>query len=194
MALQRVKTTWTGFKGAPGYANFYFAPGTPPPLAALRTFFEAVKAFLPTGLTIAYPGSGDIINETTGTITDAWSTTPPANTVGTGGTTYMGPVGIVVEWTTATVVDGRRPIGKTFLVPAPIAILQADGTVVDTTVAAVKAAADTFVGATASQFFVWHRPVKDPLPPHSITRLGGLAAVTGSRVPDLQAVLRSRRS
>jgi hypothetical protein len=193
MPLQRVRTVWTGFKGAPGYSNFYFAPGTPPPLAALRTFFEGVKLYLPTGLTIAYPASGDIINETTGTITDAWSTTPPANTVGTGGTTYIGPAGIQVQWTTSTVLDGRRPLGKTFLVPAPTAIVQTDGTVIDAIVAAVKAAADVFVGATASQFFVWHRPVRDPEPPHSITRLGGIAAVTGSRVPDIQVVLRSRR-
>lgn len=194
MSLQRVRVVWTGFKGAPGYSNFYFAPGTPPPLNALRTFFEAVKANIPLGVVITYPGTGDIISEVNGAITDSWTASAPAVTTCTGSGTYTGPAGIVVEWLTSTVIDGRRPIGKTFLVPCSTTVIQNDGTISDAILTSVKAAADVFVGATASQFFVWHRPVKDPNPPHTVTRLGGVAAVTSTRVPDLQAVLRTRRS
>lgn len=154
---------------------------------------DALKVHLPLGLNIAYPGSGDIINEVTGTITDAWSAAPPANTVGTGSGAYSGPSGIVIEWRTATVLDGRRPVGKLFVVPCSTTVYQTDGTIVDSTVAAFKAAADTFVGATAGQFFIWHRPIRDPNPPHSITRVGGLAVVNSTSVPDTAAVMRSRR-
>lgn len=193
MPLQRVKTEWSGFKGAPGFANFYFSVGTPPPLTALRTFFEGVKSFMPTGLTITYPASGDIINETNGQITDAWTTAGVSTTVCTGSSTYSGASGAVVEWRSATVLDGRRPVGKTFLVPLATIQYQSDGTVLDATVSAIKTAADTFVAAVSGQFFVWHRPIRDPEPPHNITRVGAVAAVTSTKVPDMAAVLRSRR-
>jgi hypothetical protein len=193
MPLQRVRVDWTGFKGAPGFSNHYFSPGTPPPLTALRTFYEALKAFLPTGTTLTYPGAGDVINETTGTVTDSWTTAAPATTVGTGAGVYSGTSGFLVEWLTSTVLDGRRPRGKTFIVPVISTCLATDGTLSDTNVATVKAAADAFVAATTGQFFVWHRPIKNPDPPHNVTRLGGVAAVTGTLVPDKQMVLRSRR-
>lgn len=194
MSLQRVRLTWTGFKGAPGYSNFYFSPGTPPPLAALRTFFEAVKSFFPVGLTIAYPSTGDVISEVTGQITDSWTTSGVADTAGSGLSSYVGPAGAVVEWQTATVLDGRRPLGKTFLVPMNTAQFQSDGTLTDATRTAIQTAGAAFVSTTAGQFFIWHRPIRDPNPPHTVTRLGGVAAVTACRVPDLQAVMRSRRS
>jgi hypothetical protein len=193
MPLQRVRVAWTNFSGAPGYSNFYSSVGTPPPLAAIRTFFEAVKTNLPTGLTLTYPGTGDEFNETTGQITGSWVATPPANTVGTGGANYVGPAGVVVEWLTSQVLDGRRPIGKTFLVPLIVSTFESDGSPTSAFVTSASAAAAALVTATLGQLFIWHRPIRDPEPPHSITRIGGLAQISSSRVPDLSAVMRSRR-
>lgn len=192
MPLQRVRLIWSNFSGAPGYSNFYFAPGTPPPLTALRTLFEAIKVDLPTGATITYPGSGDVISEATGQITDSWSATPPANTVGTGGTNYVGTAGYVLEWRCSGVVDGKRPIGKTFIVPVRVAVFDSDGSITSAVLSIAVAASQAFVAATAGQFFVWHRPVRDP-GSGDIIRVGGLAAVTSSSVPDLAVVMRSRR-
>jgi len=192
MPLQRVKVVSSNFGGAPGYYNFYFTVGTPPPLTALRTLFFSMNAFIPSGMTFTYPASGDIISEATGQITDAWTATPPSNSTGTGAGAYPGGSGLVWEWKTSTVLDGRRPIGKTFLVPLIGTAFDTDGSLAPTVVSSATSAAAAFVTATAGQFCVWHRPKRDKVT-GDITRVGGVAVVSSSSVPDLAAAMSTRR-
>lgn len=192
MPLQRVRVVSSNFGGAPGYYNFYFTVGTPPPLTALRTLFVSMNAYIPTGMTFTYPGTGDIISEATGQITDAWTATPPSTSVGTGAGAYPGGAGLVWEWKTSTVLDGRRPIGKTFLVPLIGSAFDTDGSIAATPLATATSAAAIFVGATSGQFCVWHRPKRNPTT-GAIDRVGGVAVVNSSSVPDLAAIMSSRR-
>jgi hypothetical protein len=193
MPLQRVRLVMTNFSGAPGTWTFYSSVGAPPPLAAIKTFFEAIKGHLPNAAVITYPGTGDEFNETTGTITGSWTSAPPAVTTCTGAGNTTGASGYVVEWLTSAVVHGRRPIGKTFIVPVATTVLENDGSPSSAALATATTAAAALVTATTGQLFIWHRPVRDPNPPHTVTRLGDVAAINSSRVPDLNAVMRSRR-
>lgn len=193
MPLNRVRVLWQNWAGAPGYSNFYFQTGFPPPLAALRTFFEAIKTSIPTGLTLVYPAVGDVVNEETGQLTDAWSAAPPANTVGAASGAYAGAAGAVVLWKTSQVIHGRRPMGKTYLVPLSSNSFEAtNGSLTSAFLSASQSAVDAFIASASPNFQVWHRPLVDAL--GNITRPGGMATVTSGSVPDMSAVMRSRRA
>jgi hypothetical protein len=114
MTMNKVRVLWQNFPGAPGYSNHYVGSAV---LAqtALRTFYDAIKAFLPTGMTIQIPNTGDQIQEADGSITGAWSGPAQAQVVCTGVGNYAGPAGACVNWRTANVINGRRPMGRTFL-------------------------------------------------------------------------------
>jgi hypothetical protein len=187
MTMYRTRVSWTGFPGAPGVSTFYEQTAITLP-AKLRTFYEAVKAYLPSNVTLSYASSGDLIDETTGGLTGDWSVTPtPANTVGTLGQVYAAPVGVVVNWRTSGIVNGHRVRGRTFLVP--VQQDTATGVPNPTAIAAIQAAATALVAA-APNMCIWARPVLAPLP-HP--RAGSAHAVTAAAVPGKYVVLRSRR-
>lgn len=189
MTMYRYRVTWSGFPGAPGVSTFYEETGGAATLPAkLRTFFEACKAYLPSNVTISYPGSGDLIEESSGALSGDWSIgTTPANTVGTLGQVYAAPVGIVVNWRTGGIVNGHRVRGRTFLVP--VQQDTATGVPNPTAIAAIQSAAAALV-TSAPTMVVWARPVLAPLPN---PRAGTKHAVTAAQVPGKYVVLRSRR-
>lgn len=199
MSLNRVRVVWDNFPGKPGYSNHYFDSAATPPLAALSTFYNAVKGFLLLGMTIQIPNSGDVINEADGKIVNAW--TGPSQTLITcsGGNVSTGATGMVVLWRTSTPVRGRRPIGKTFLVPTSTANYDTGSSPLDTAITTTLNAALSFVTAAAGSLQVWHRPtyVKGPdgkpVKPPVIEFPGSAVTVIGATVPDFSAVLRSRR-
>ena len=185
--INRYRLVWQGFPGAPGYTNLYcldsfiltFAP-------AVRTFMEAVKAGFPTGLSIQYPSSYDVIDDSTGNIVLTNSLTPPANTGGTGAGNYAGSAGAVVNWLTSDFVAGHRKRGRSFLVPIVAAQMDTAGSLNNTFQQTIQTAGTALITATAPNFVIWRQPT--PGFP------GSSHAVTACTVPDLAAVLRSRRS
>ena len=177
---------WSGFGGAPGYTNMYFTPGDAGIfLPGLKGFFDLLVSRLPNGMHIAYPSSGDELNEASGVITGSWGVTPPADTVGGDSSVYPGAAGACVIWDTLSIVAGRRLKGRTFVVPMTSATFDIDGSLSAGTVTLFNSAIATFLSGTAGSGLVWHRPVGGS---------GGVAGVIqGGHVSDKCAVMRSRR-
>lgn len=195
MGLNRVRVVWSQFSGQPGYTNFYFDSASAPPLAALTTLFTAFKAYVPVGLTWTVPNSGDTIDETTGHITGGWTGAVQTPVVGAGGgANFVGSSGAVILWKTADPVNGRRPIGKSYIVPMSTGQFDTDGSLLLATVTGVLNAALTFVTAAGAAFKVWHRPKYDnTVDPPVLLTPGSAVTCIGATVPDLAAVMRSRR-
>lgn len=186
--LNRIRVSWTGFPGAPGLSTFYNVSGTAPvPVAAIRQFFQDLNAFLRSNTTITVHADGDDIDDADGTLSGSWAHTPaPAAVTGSASTgVYAAPAGAVVNWVTGGIVNGRRLRGKTFIVPLATGAFDSDGSLgaFRTT---LLTAANTLL-TSAPGLAVWHRPSA----PGAVD--GSSALITSASVPDLVAVLRSRR-
>jgi len=188
-----MRITSAGFTGATGYTNLYFSSVTSTNLNAVRALIDAVKAYLPTGVTYTFPASGDTIDEVDGHLLGGWSATAPSPVVGTAAGSYSSPSGFALEWRIAGVVDGHRPIGKTFFVPAGGTAQGSNGQIAAACITAANAAITTFLSSSAG-FVLWHRPVFNrATTPPTLTRPGGsFPIVSGSCAPKMM-VLRSRR-
>lgn len=194
--IDRVRVALTGFPGGPGVCTFYGLNGTTlvPPLRAL---WGSLATAMPGDVSIKVISNGDTIEDTTGALTGSWSIADATGVVGTGTTGYAAPIGAVITWLTDTILDKHRVKGRTFVVPTVSEAFATDGTLVNTTQASIKGFADAYVLASAANSVVWHRPraarAANGTIPARVARVGGHALISGSRVPDMAAVLRSRR-
>ena len=185
---------WSGFSGAPGYTNLYFLNPEVPTLAIrnttagrVRTFFDTIKSYLPSAVTITFPTEMEELDTATGDLEGTLPIDTLTNVVGTVPGAFSSPTGACVSWSTGQIVNGRRLRGRTFLIPLGQTSYQTDGTLLDAVRTGIVAA-----GTTLSSFqdnlvlAIWHRPA----PGGS----DGVAAQVGSAsVTDKAAVLRSRR-
>lgn len=197
--MLRVKVKWSGFNGAPGYSNFYFrdftSTGEPVPGDAqlavdrVQTFLTAIKSNFPSVVSLAIQPDVEVIESSDGKMKDVFSATAPAASVGTATVQqYAGATGLVINWRTAGVRNGRRVRGRTFLVPVTNASFDTDGTVKAAVLTPIQTAASALAdGAGTPDLGVWARP-SAPLATD-----GSWHPVTSATVPDLAAILRSRR-
>lgn len=202
MTMQRVRCLWQNWAGQPGYTNLYTSISLVS-LAPIVTFWDSIKAMLPAGLTVTVPGSGDLVAEATGQIQAVWTATGGGTVTGTGAAGYSGTSGAVVEWLTGGIVNGRRVLGKTFIVPmAGTTNYESNGSLSPAAVTLLQTSANTMQSALGNTFVVWSRPFEpdpDKNPPvgspgHKEPRAGSQWPVVGTRVPDLAVVMRSRRT
>lgn len=192
MAISRITAEWSGFRGAPGYSNFYFdgelEAGTTAEVAgsAIRSFFFEIRSELPSTVNIQVNPSAEIIDEATGQILSVIDYASPAGMAGLGEGGYSAASGAVVNWNTAAYVNGRRVRGRTFVVPLSAGSYDSSGDLTSSALTDLRAAATDHVGRVPeAPPCVWHRPVNGA---------GGSAhVITSATVPDLGAVLRSRR-
>jgi len=193
MTMNRVRCTWAGFSGAPGLTTFYLANEVTN-VAPIKAFFDGVSFVLPTVVSITIPSAGDQINETDGEITGVWAGSGGGTTAGAGGGgVYSGPTGACVNWLTSLIVAGRRPMGRTFLVPLIGSAYEANGTLSAGAVSSIQTAATALVVALGGGMKIFSRPfVPEPGQPGT-PRVGAAATVIAARVPDKAIVLRSRR-
>lgn len=197
--LARIRVTWQNFAGAPGVSTFYSTNTTTPNLGALTTFFGALTSYLPNGLTVQVQNTGDIIDDATGTLTGSWGAATQAVKTGTATGGYTGSTGMIVHWRTAGIHNGRRLRGTTFIVPLSASWLTGNGVVPPTVVSAVKTQADALVTAASTELSVWGRPRKARAagpggkPPAVDAAPGSSSLIVGADVPQLAAVLRTRR-
>lgn len=189
--LYRGRLLWTGFPGSTGYTNMFFSGdgGTSPGDMVgglMDGFAEDIVSLLPGDVTLNVDGAIAVVDDATGDITDYESYTPagPQNSGLT--TTYAAPSGAVIEWITSTVISSRLLRGRTFIVPLKASAYENDGSLSAATVAQLQTAATTVADGTPT-LYVWHRPTSKGAAD------GTSAAVTSIRVPDMAAVLRSRR-
>ncbi len=184
MAIDKGVWTWTGFAGAPGYSVFYATPDMGIS-GVIKTFFESMKTLIPSVINIASPTTGDRLNELSGQLTGTWTGGVGGSTQGTGGGDFAGPAGLSITWLTDGVVNGRRVRGRTFIVPIIATSYDNTGSLDTGVVSQAQSAADALVTAAAGNLLVWHRPVNGGG--------GSVHPVTGARVADKAAILRSRR-
>lgn len=179
--LKCVRVAWTGTKGMPGVSTFYYDTLGDLQLTSIKSFFTAIKAAIPAAVTITVPSTGVTIDTATGQPNGTWSQPAAGGTVvGTGVGAFAAPVGAVVNWNTGVFVGGRQLRGKTFLVPLIGSTFEADGTITAGDLTAFRTAAANLIGANPG-FNIWSR------------RSAAFAGVVSATVPDLPAVLRSRR-
>ncbi len=186
--MNRCRVLWSNFPGAPGYSNFYIGT-TITDHTPIRTFFNALITYLPASVQITVPTSGDQISEATGVITGSYSATVTggvvtATSANTGA--YSGGSGAVCEWTTSALIRGRRPLGKTFVVPGYGTMFDANGSLSSGFITALNTAGTNLIAALSGELKVWSRPTP--------SMAGANVTITACRVPDLAVVLRSRRT
>lgn len=165
---------------------------------SVSKFWQSIAPMLPPSVHITPERVGDTIEDTTGALTGSWVGGVVTASVGGAGGAYSAPTGAVVTWLTTTVLDGKRVRGRTFVVPLAGVDYEADGTLAVGTLSGLQAPAAQLILEQSASFVIWHRPFKGRAAtatrPARPAHLGGHGLVTASRVPDLAAVLRSRRN
>lgn len=178
--MNQFRIEWTGAAGLPGVSTFYNV-GTPQDfISKAKTFFEAVKAFIPNDVTITFPSTGNVVNVESGNVVATWLAGQADPTLGAGSGTYAAPVGAVINWNTSLYVAGRRLRGKTFLVPCVGGVYDSAGRITTANMPILRNAANALTGGSS--------PMCIYSPSHRVQ-----ADVTTATVPQMAAVLRSRR-
>ena len=197
--MAKVTINWSGLPGGPGYTNLYFQDISGPTnvdqtlvdsaVSKTDAWLGVFRASLPNSITTGVSATVEAVDETTGALVGFWTGTPATAAVGTGGASYAAPTGAVVSWYTSTVRNGRRIRGRTFMVPLANSAFEADGSLVASKITAWNTATNTLIATGASaELGVWSRPSS---PGGSD---GDWALVTSFRIPDMAAILTSRRS
>lgn len=200
--MYKATLVWTGFSGAPGYTNFY-ATTTDPLQAGLDAFMLGLSTYRNTfrnlisnTITLDFNTDVELIEDIDGELVNIMSsTTPPTAVAGGQAAGHTGVSGVVVNWLTTGAVFGRRRQGRTFFVPIAQNLIDPDGTVNSTNLTAQRTAATNYAAGGAYHPCVWVRPKYDRTVPTApvLVHAGQAVPMAGARIPDLAAVLRSRR-
>lgn len=182
-------------------STFYFVDAAAAQ-APLRALLDLLKAEVPSPIQWTIEPNGDVLEDTTGTLTASWVGTAQAPVACTGSGNYAAPAGFMVKWNTSTVSSGNRIAGRTFFVPCSDRIEGSDG-LLNTTESIPRAAdCQAFVTAQAGNMLVWGRPraatpswtdVRGRVHAAKAARAGVSAVVIGATIPDKPVVLTSRR-
>ena len=191
---------WTGFRGAPGVSTFVALNSLPNNAqgyaANINKFFTAVAAIFPSSLVIKASPTYRILDEQTGALIqeNAYAAALPA-VAGTGAPGFAAPAGAVVDWVTSTIGTRRAIRGRTFLVPISAQAWEADGTMNAATVDLIRNSATQLIVDQNANFVIWRRPrpaqVAPKVPRPAVVGKSGV--VVSSKVPDMAAMLRTRR-
>ena len=191
---------WTGFKGAPGISTFVALHSLPENgqgfAEAVRAFFNSLGPIFSTSINIKSQPTYRIVDEATGALISelVYPAAIPA-VQGLGPVTFAGPAGAVVDWVTGTIGTRRNIRGRTFLVPLSTDVYDTDGTLKPASVQGIRDAAAQLIVATNANFVIWRRPrpaqVAPKVPRPAVVGKAGL--VVSSKVPDMAAMLRTRR-
>jgi len=191
---------WSGFAGAPGYSNFSFMDLTTDSArnaagAAIKAFFDGTASARATTWSVAVQSEITEWDSATGVLTGAANmTSPPAPTAGTATLApFAGGSGYCVTWKTGLIFNGRRVIGRTFMVPG-LSTYDNDGTLSTATISAAQAAATALIAAAGADLAIWAKLFTKPTDGTKPVQIGGaLAPVTSHAVKDMASQLRSRR-
>lgn len=197
--MAKVTINWSGLPGGPGYTNLYFTDisggsnidQTIVDSAVSKTdaWLAAFRTSIPNSITTGVSATVEAVDEASGALQAFYTGTPAAAAVGTGGTAYSAPSGAVISWYTSTVRNSRRIRGRTFMVPLSTTAYEADGSLTAAKIAGWNTATTTLIATGASaELGVWSRPSG----PGATD--GDWALVTSFRIPDMAAILTSRRS
>lgn len=126
---------------------------------AVRTLFAAFASALPDDVLITFdPEVRDLAND--GTLTAVYPVTPPSSVAGASTASFLNGSGALIRHSTASIVNGRRLLGRTFLVPYAPGSFGTNGDLSSTSQATLNTAFATFKTQAASagaNFAVWSR-------------------------------------
>lgn len=194
--MLRVKVQLNGWQGSPGFSQFYFQKTGGAPVATIdaveaharvQAAYVSARDLYPTIWNWSADSLVDVLDPNTGDLINALVGGAAGGDVGTSGSDF-GPAstGIVLNYTTAAIVNGQRVRGRTFFSPIHEGG-DANGTPAELDLQSVRdfgLTLRTLIATSLSQV-VWHRPVGGT---------GGSAHdVISSYVRDSFSVLRSRR-
>jgi len=204
MALFRVKARWTIPGAGAAFTVMHFDDGevgqdvdqaATNQTTALHTFFDSVKNVLPQPVKVQVMSDVEVIDVATGELVGAATGGSHAELAGAQPSSigWAAPTGACITWTTAGIrtlnSKPRRVRGRTFLVPLSNAAYDVNGTLTDTAMGTLNAAATALRGNFSGQeLAVFGRPGVGGSP------VGVAHAVTGHKITDQAAILRSRRS
>lgn len=191
--IVKVQAQWNGFQGAPGYTNWYGLSDGDAAAAAnalgprMRTFFDAIKAFIPTGTTVKVQRIYQVLDGLNGHLTsEANLTADPAVVTGAGSGNYAAAAGAVVNWETGEFnAAGHRIRGRSYLVPL-VGCFDSEGSLGSTALTTIQGAGTAALGGTGG-LIVWSRPT-----PKGASN-GVARTVSAAIVHDKACILRSRR-
>lgn len=198
--MLRVKLRWTGLPGGLGYSVFHFRDftgGTPTPAdgdsakARVNDYAFTIKGLIPPSVTLQVDSEAELIEDTNGKLVDVYGGSAPPTNGGSGSGTqgYSAPAGAVISWSTAGIRNGRRIRGRTFVVPLAGDAYENNGTLAPSALMVLGLAADTLRNPSGTpDLGVYARPTAPG------ANDGEWSVVTGHRIPDMAAVLRSRRA
>lgn len=200
MPVSRITAQWSGWSGQPGFTNFHYADirgDETSHLAKVQTFLMDVlggppsPVFLPGVININVNPIVQTFDEITGDLLATTVGTAPAVIDGPGTSTFAGPVGACISWTTGLVHDvpggtqGPHLVrGRTFLVPLTGTAFDTDGTMTAAALTDMNTAVAAFL-TNNPDFVIWSRPVDGTG--------GAFGVAVAGVVRDKAAVLRSRR-
>lgn len=183
--MLRVRTVWSGVGGAPYYSNHYFnaASGVPEAnacITAVDNFWTAIAAGIYLNATYIIEGDVPFLNPADGEIGGVLNATGNAG-AGSGTGEPLPPANqVLIKWSTATFIGGRRLVGRTFI-PTPVeAVNVIDGSLQASYRATIIAAGNVLIGS-GTNFSVWSRT-------HGV-----VAPVVTNTVNQKFSLLRSRR-
>lgn len=184
--LREINTQWGGSSGGVHFSVMYFdaSVAVASQRTALQTFWTAIKPILSPRWGYTILTTGRELDDATGTLTGAWTESSTKNGVGTGGTEQVADASqALIQWRTATIVNGRFLRGRTFIPGLQSASLSS-GNLLAASQTVIQNAANALI-ASATALEIWHRP---------ITGSGGSSdAVSTATVWGELAVLRKRR-
>jgi hypothetical protein len=200
MALLRAKIRWTIPGAGVSHSVLHFASiagagmnqaAADEVKAKVDTFINGIKNELPAQVTLQGPAEIEEIAHDSGMLIQVFSVAQAAAQAGTAAaaSVWSAPSGAVISWSTGTIRNGRRVRGRTFIVPLSAEAYDTDGTIKPVPHGRLGDAANALrAPGVEVKFALWGRPSAPAV------NDGVQADVTGHRVPDMAAILRSRRS
>lgn len=178
-----VATSTFHFAGPDGEADS--SEGALEAASKVRTFFDSIKALLPSAVSVQVDGTIDVINTATGQITESFPvTSTPVNGGQTG--SYARFAGGLVSFNTGARRAGRIVRGRVYIVPLSGAQFSAQGILSDNAVTVLKTAGTTLRSPGPLVELVVYSPPRAGAP-------GVVTGVASVDVPAGGAVLSSRR-
>ena len=196
--MARVRTVWSGSASAGSLSTHYFGPDMSITTGAdnqacvdrVRDFWTALNPGIATGVNWTCGGVVDFINTVDGALVNTAATTARTGTGSQSGDPLPFQNQGLIQWLTATIVDGHRLRGHTYI-PVPMEAESAGGVPNSTYTGRLATASAALLASGTFGLVVWHRPVFDA--GGSLVRNGTNAAVTGGVGKGSWSVLRSRR-
>jgi len=165
MTISEYRVQWTGGRIGEGFTVLHLGiSGAGVPMApvntAIRNWFTALRATIPDDVNWVFPTEMRQFDEATGTLESVLPIPQATGLAGSAGGAYLSGVGRLVKWTTGSVVNGRRLVGHTYLVPSVASAGTDLGSISPTVITSDNVAHAALIAALAAEsapLVVWSR-------------------------------------